>query len=70
LEAQHRPAPKLQTKSAEPVVNTGPSEREKELLAEIEKLKLAAQTPAADKPPKNKPGPKAKPKPALEGATV
>lgn len=62
LGAQHRQA--LPQRSAEPVVNTGPSEREKELLAEIERLKgLQTPAPVSQTLPvqeRKKPGPKAK----------
>lgn len=64
LNAQHRTP--LQQRSAAPVVNAGPSNREKELLAEIEKLK-AGQPAQATSPviepvekQRQKPGPKAK----------
>lgn len=65
LSAQHRTS--LPQRSAAPVVNAGPSDREKELLAEIEKLKagqpVQAITPVdteVEKPQRQKPGPKAK----------
>lgn len=67
LSAQHRTP--LQQRSVAPVVNAGPSDREKELLAEIEKLKagqpmatdtLKIGTPVIIAPEKKKPGPKAK----------
>lgn len=73
LEAQHRPRPKQQPRSVEPVVSSGPSEKELAQQKEIDELKakLAATQvpPAADKPAKGKPGPKPKDK-ALEGATA
>lgn len=61
-------------RSAEPVVDSGPSEREKELLAEIARLKAAQSTEQVSTPvtpvvtERKKPGPKAKPK-ALQDVT-
>lgn len=46
LSAQHRQSAPNQ-RSAEPVVNTGPSAREKQLEAEIERLKASLQGPPA-----------------------
>ncbi len=76
LEAQHRPIPQQPKKDAGPVISSGPTVKELEQQAEIDRLKqqlAAAQTPAAENnPPKErkKPGPKAKAEKALEGAAV
>ena len=61
LQAQHRTAPPK--RSVEPVVNSGPTQKELEQQAEIEALKAqltAGQAPAAATPERKKPGPKPK----------
>lgn len=72
LEAQHRQllVPKVAQRDVAPVVSTGPTQKELDQQAEIERLKalLSQQQPAAEQvKERKKPGPKSK---KMEGEVV